>query len=33
MGASLLVTLPIVILYVIVQRQFVEGIGTTGLKG
>jgi len=33
MGASLLVTLPIVILYIIVQRQFVEGIGTTGLKG
>lgn len=33
MAASLLVTLPIVLLYVIVQRQFVEGIGTTGLKG
>lgn len=33
MAASLLVTLPIILLYVIVQRQFVEGIGTTGLKG
>jgi multiple sugar transport system permease protein len=33
MAASLLVTAPIILLYVIVQRQFVEGIGTTGLKG
>ena len=33
MAASLLVTLPIILLYVVVQRQFVEGIGTTGLKG
>lgn len=33
MAASLLVTVPIIILYIIVQRQFVEGIGTTGLKG
>lgn len=33
MGAALLVTLPIVVIYVIVQRQFVEGIGSTGLKG
>jgi multiple sugar transport system permease protein len=33
MAASLLVTLPIIVLYTLVQRQFVEGIGTTGLKG
>jgi multiple sugar transport system permease protein len=33
MAASLIVTLPVILLYVIVQRQFVEGIGTTGLKG
>ena len=33
MAASVIVTLPIVLLYVAVQKQFVEGIANTGLKG
>ena len=33
MAASLMVTLPIVVLFVLVQRQFIEGIISTGLKG
>ncbi|MGH2531783.1 MAG: carbohydrate ABC transporter permease [Thermomicrobiales bacterium] len=33
MAASVLVTLPIILLYVLVQRQFIEGIAGTGLKG
>lgn len=33
MAASLMVTLPIVILFLLLQRQFIEGITRTGLKG
>lgn len=33
MAASVVATLPVVVLFLIVQRQFIEGIGTTGLKG
>lgn len=33
MAASLMVTLPIVVLFILVQRQFIEGIVSTGLKG
>jgi multiple sugar transport system permease protein len=33
MAASVMVTLPIVVLYVLVQRQFIEGIAGTGIKG
>jgi multiple sugar transport system permease protein len=33
MAASVMVTLPIVVLYVLVQRQFIEGVAGTGLKG
>jgi multiple sugar transport system permease protein len=33
MAASLMVTLPIVVLFMLVQRQFIEGIISTGLKG
>lgn len=33
MAASVMVTLPIVLLYVLVQRQFIEGVAGTGLKG
>lgn len=33
MAASMLVTLPVVLLYILVQRQFIEGIAGTGLKG
>lgn len=33
MAASLMVTLPIVILFVLLQRQFIEGITSTGIKG
>lgn len=33
MAASLMVTLPIVVLFLLVQRQFIEGIVSTGLKG
>ena len=33
MAASLMVTLPIVILFLLLQRQFIEGIMATGLKG
>jgi multiple sugar transport system permease protein len=33
MAASVIVTLPIVLLYVLVQRQFIEGVAGTGLKG
>jgi multiple sugar transport system permease protein len=33
MAASVMVTLPIVLLYVLVQRHFIEGIAGTGLKG
>lgn len=33
MAASLMVTLPIVLLYVAVQRRFIEGVAGTGVKG
>lgn len=33
MAASLMVTLPIIILFILLQRQFIEGIMKTGLKG
>lgn len=33
MAASVVVTLPIVLLYVLVQRQFIEGVAGTGIKG
>lgn len=33
MAASLLITLPIVMLFILLQRQFIEGIVNTGLKG
>jgi multiple sugar transport system permease protein len=33
MAAALLVTLPLVVLFLFLQRYFVEGIVTTGLKG
>ncbi|MEZ4683465.1 MAG: carbohydrate ABC transporter permease [Caldilineaceae bacterium] len=33
MAASLMVTLPIVVLFLLLQRQFIEGIMATGLKG
>ncbi|MBU0703084.1 MAG: carbohydrate ABC transporter permease, partial [Chloroflexi bacterium] len=33
MAATVFVSLPVVIFYLIVQRSFVEGIATTGLKG
>jgi multiple sugar transport system permease protein len=33
MAASLIVTLPIVIFFLLVQRQFIEGVTSTGLRG
>jgi len=33
MAASLMITAPIVVLFILLQRQFVEGIVNTGLKG
>jgi ABC-type glycerol-3-phosphate transport system permease component len=33
MAASVMMTLPILLLYFITQRQFTEGIASTGLKG
>lgn len=33
MAASLIATAPIILLYVLVQRQFIAGIANTGLKG
>ena len=33
MAGSVITILPIVILYLFVQKQFTEGIATTGLKG
>jgi ABC-type glycerol-3-phosphate transport system permease component len=32
MAAAVFVTLPIVIVYLLVQRQFVQGIAVTGIK-
>ena len=33
MAASVITIIPILILYFITQRQFTEGIATSGLKG
>lgn len=33
MAASVMVTLPIVALFLVMQKQFIEGISSTGLKG
>ena len=33
MAASAIVTLPIIVMYIFVQKNFVEGIATTGIKG
>jgi multiple sugar transport system permease protein len=33
MAASVMVTVPIVVLFLFMQKQFIEGISTTGLKG
>ena len=33
MAASLIIILPVLILFFITQRTFIEGIATTGLKG
>jgi multiple sugar transport system permease protein len=33
MAASLMVTLPVIVIFMLVQRQFIEGIISTGLKG
>jgi multiple sugar transport system permease protein len=33
MAASLVVTLPMVVIFFLAQRQFIEGITMTGLKG
>ena len=33
MAATVFVSVPIVILYLIIQKSFVEGIATTGIKG
>jgi multiple sugar transport system permease protein len=33
MAAAVLVTLPVIILYFVIQKSFVQGIATTGLKG
>lgn len=33
MAASFIVTLPVILIFVLMQKQFIEGIGSTGLKG
>lgn len=33
MAGSVIITLPVVIVYLLAQKQFIEGIATTGLKG
>lgn len=33
MAAALMVTLPIVVFYLVVQKQFIAGVATTGIKG
>ena len=33
MAASLLVTIPVVVVYFVVQKRFVEGITFSGIKG
>ena len=33
MAAALMATLPMILLFVVAQRQFIAGIASTGLKG
>jgi len=33
MAASVMITFPVVLIFVVMQKQFIEGIGSTGLKG
>jgi multiple sugar transport system permease protein len=33
MAASVIFTIPMVVLFFLAQRYFIEGIATTGLKG
>jgi multiple sugar transport system permease protein len=33
MAGALIAVLPLVILYLVVQRRFVEGVAMTGMKG
>jgi multiple sugar transport system permease protein len=33
MAAAVVVTLPVILVYFLVQKSFVEGMATTGLKG
>ncbi len=33
MAASVLITLPPIIIFFVLQRYFVKGVATTGLKG
>jgi len=33
MAGSVITTIPIMVLYFFTQKQFIEGIATTGLKG
>jgi len=33
MAASVMATLPVVVIFLLMQKQFIEGIGSTGLKG
>ncbi len=33
MAASFMVTLPVILLYVVAQRHFMEGVASSGLKG
>lgn len=33
MAASFIVTIPVILIFVLTQKQFIEGIGSTGLKG
>ena len=32
-GAGLLSALPVILVFVVLQRQFVEGVASTGIKG
>jgi multiple sugar transport system permease protein len=33
MGASVLLVLPIIVLFFVAQKTFIQGIATTGIKG
>ena len=33
MAAAFLVTVPIILLYLVAQRRFIEGVAASGLKG